>query len=130
MSYNEKWTNGYVRLTNPQCHRDPSFLYEGPIAEYQFGTQQNNYERIAERLARCNLQLSTINVVKWTTSYGGNRTKFICLSDDDCKFVWYKYETYSSGSGNNVVYYGKKKMKTTEFLNMDESELQDFLSLN
>lgn len=122
-------TNGYLSITNPQLQPNAYFNYDSTITDFDFKnivpTQYSNYLMVENQLNSVEIYFDSINIVKWnsTKGYGSkSRCKFIVKTSNP-KLLWYKYESESPGSGNNLIYYKNEKIKLTHFVELEQNKL-------
>lgn len=112
-------TGGKSSIANP-AHMASAY-YEGDPANFNFGLQRKNYEKIAAALARNGKKLTYIGVAK---SAAGPDT-FVAIAPG---FVWYKYVAGSAEGAQNSVYVNGAKMQTTTFLARPAAEQDAMMS--
>lgn len=127
-------TNGFLKITNPQLHTLNYYNYDGSIDNFDFmniiPTQYANFIKIQTLLNSVQIYFTTINIVKWNSQTGSGspfRYKFI-VGTTHPNLLWYKYDSEAPGSGFNLIYYKKNKIKTTIFINWTEQELLELLN--
>ena len=99
-------------------------IFEGSVNSYSWKHQLDNYTRIQEDLKRNGTELLVVASANYPAERG-RLTCFVSMSEDG-KVVWYKYEGYVPGGGQNHIYIKGRKMKLTTFLDM-KVEDQDAL---
>lgn len=109
-------------ISNPGHLNYMGKSYNLPVEEFDFQKQTDKYNKIQEILKRSNTKLSEIGAYQYPRS---NLFTFVAVSDND-KFVWQKYESGTSGAGQNFVFVAGRKMKTTTFITLPE-HTQDLL---
>lgn len=126
-------TNGFLKISNPQLQQNSTFNYVGNIENFDFASivrsQLKNYITIQTLLNSQQIYFTEINIVKWNSEVGhGNpaRCKFI-IKTSLPNLMWYKYDAQAPGGGNNLIYYKKQKIKTTNFITLNENELIQLL---
>ena len=133
---NEYITNGFLKITNPQLQINSTYNYVGEINNPIFDihviipTQISNYMRIESILNSQQIYFTKINIVKWNSqkNYKRNSTrcKFI-VETTHPNLIWYRYDSESPGGSNNLIYYKKQKIKTTDFIDWTEEKLIELL---
>jgi hypothetical protein len=98
---------GKTALDNP-AHSDTAY-YEGNPEQFDFGAQKRNYTALKAALARSGKQFNYIAVARSPLG----RDTFIATAPG---VLWYKYESGSPQSGQNILYVNGVKTKTTDFI--------------
>lgn len=124
-------TNGFLKIINPQLQQNSTYNYSGNIADFDFAsiipTQFKNYQNIKQLLNLSQIYFTEINVVKWNSNINyssTSRCKFI-IKTSNPNLLWYKYDAEAPGGGNNLIYYKKRKIKTTSFIDWNEYQLNE-----
>ena len=128
-------SNGFLKIENPQLRQGTTFNYVGNIGtEFDFAniipSQYKNFCKLRSLLNSANIEFEEINIVKWNSqcNYSSpSRCKFIVKTTHP-NLLWYKYDTESPGGGNNLIYYKKRKIKTTVFTDYNLDDINELLA--
>lgn len=127
-------SNNFLKITNPQLQQNLTYNYVGDINDFDFAsiipTQYKNYQSIEQLLNSFQVYFTEINIIKWNSQVGygsRSRCKFI-IKTSNPNLLWYKYDSESPGSGNNLIYYKKQKIKTTIFIDMDDEQIDNLIN--
>ena len=116
-----------VRILNPCYNCDVSSFY-GEVNNFNFEKQTQNYERLKEILGRYNMHFNLIWEGKFHNEENKVYSRFLVRSACG-RIFWRKYYGMSVGSGQNFLYIGGKKVKTTKILKADEQTLNEYFNL-
>ena len=126
-------SNGFLKITNTQLQQNLTHNYVGDINDFDFSsiipTQYKNYQSIERLLNSFQIYFTEINIVKWNSQVGygsRSRCKFI-IKTSNPNLMWYKYDAEAPGGGNNLIYYKRRKIKTTIFIDWNEDNLNELL---
>ncbi len=109
--------NTYIKIKNPSMLRPNSINHECDPENFEFKTQQKNYDMLKNTLEPYGIVLTRIHATRWSTA--GNildPDRYVFVVESNSPVVWYKYEGESYGSGQNYLYFAKKKIKLTQWL--------------
>jgi hypothetical protein len=126
---NRMLVNKYIKLKNPTLSHRNSINHECDSENFEFKTQQENYDKLKESLAEYGIVLSKIYATRWS-SYDdiNNPNRYVFVVESNSPVVWYKYEGNSVGSGQNYLYLGKKKIKLTQWLLTTKTTRDQFIN--
>jgi hypothetical protein len=92
---------------------------------YNFKSQKLNFEKFKNKIEKCSIVPTQLYAANWE-AYSSARHSFLVLTSDP-NLLWYRYDTNSIGAAQNWIYLKKKKIKLTDFLNMDEQDIVNYL---
>ncbi len=122
MEKKDKWlVNDYIRIKNPLLLKKNCINHEGLADDFNFKTQQKNYEILKETLAVYGVKFNKVYATRWSTNGNlENPNKYVFVVEANLPVVWYKYESDGYGSSQNYLYLGKTKIKLSEWLNAED----------
>ncbi len=128
-------TEKYIYLTDKKKIKNPIYdtnrcnikAYQGPINDFDFEHQTNNYLNLAKSLEPFNIKLTDIWYGKFTDDCNSNKSHFVVKSEDG-NFYWQKYEGMSYGSGQNRIFIKGNQYKTTKWLSCTQEERENILN--
>lgn len=123
MEHDNAWiSNGYRKIKNPIKYSNTTDKYSGPLLDnFDFNYQTENFNIIKESVEQFQIYPDKINYAKRF----GKAIFVVCFSDP--KLLWYKYEGELPGSGQNYIYYGETKYKTTEWLTFNQNKIKEII---
>lgn len=109
------------KILNPY-HKGTANKFYGNVNDFTFDHQWENYDQLCKKLLDVNIHFDKIfsssieRQMRKSIQYG---TTFIVTTNHPQVF-WYKYEGGCVGSGGNHMLINGKKIKVTEFLNLNK----------
>lgn len=101
------------KIINP-AHDSPISHYEGPIENYDFKNQKNNFDKIQKILIELDEPLTYVYAGKFV---GEKRSKVRFLVQSKNRKIWWrKYEGFSDGSASNTIIMDGKEIKLSNWL--------------
>lgn len=98
------------KVINP-IHLSIIDRYSGPIKDYDFKNQKNNFENIQNKLD------NKLNYIYSGKVIGEKRIKISFLAhNEDRTIFWHKYEGKLDGDSENVIYENGKKYRLSKWL--------------
>ena len=128
MFANKTWiTNGtdkvYKKVKNPAKYPDVTDKYEGPLVSgFDFKHQTANWEKIKTSLEPWQIYPTEI----YFANRAGKSSFVVLFSNPD--IIWNKYEGEGYGSGQNLIYFKDKKIKTTLWITYSEQKIGQILA--
>ena len=134
---NDYITNGHLKIKNPQLQENATYNNVCAVEDFDFANevkhQLGNYNKIQELLNSQGIFFTEINIVKWNSQKNGcksaSRRKFI-IKTSNPDLMWYKYDAEIAGGGNNLIYYKKRKIKTSFFTGYTVDNIGEFFAFN
>ncbi len=119
MEKKEKYlVNKYIKIRNPHLLHRQSICHECNSDDFDFKTQQKNYDNLKSSFEPFGITFTKVYSTRWSTcDEPQNPNRYVFVVESNSPVVWYKYEGDSYGSGQNYIYFGKKKIKMTQWLN-------------
>ncbi len=109
--------NKYIKIKNPHLLHNQAIIYECNPDDFEFKTQQKNYDDLKSSFERYGITFTKIYSIRWSThGEPQNPNRYVFVVESNSPVVWYKYEGNSDGSGQNYLYFGKNKIKLTQWL--------------
>ena len=109
--------NKYIKIRNPHLLHNQAICHECNPDDFEFKTQQKNYDELKSSFEPYGISFTKIYSIRWSTyDDPENPNRYVFVVESNSPVVWYKYEGNSVGSGQNYLYFGKKKTKLTHWL--------------
>lgn len=113
------------KIINP-CFSADVETYQGPLNDYNFEKQTNNYQKLVDIFNRYNIHFDYIWAAKFINECGNIISRFVVKSNCG-RIYWRKYNSISQGSGQNYVYIDTQRFKTTKIIVLTDQELDNLL---
>lgn len=112
------------KILNPY-HKGTTDKFIGPVSKFDFKRQIKNYNKLYDSLKPFNIYLDEV----YSSTIEKGRNKFITflVSSSNPYFFWHKYESGSSGAGQNFIIIDGKKIKLSSWLSCTDEERNELI---
>lgn len=130
MFYDNDWiSNDYKKILNPAKCENIINAYQGHIPhDFNFKSQSKNFYNIFQSLEQ--FQIYPKEIYYGEKSIQGeknSRTTFV-VTFSNPNLLWHKYEGNVCGSGQNYIYWKKRKINTTSWVKLSHDDINAILN--
>ena len=94
--------------------------YEGPVDDYDFEKQTDNFKKLSAILEKNGTKFTQVASAHYKGDLHTNH-RFVAITEDG-SLLWHKYVGFAAQSGQNHVYVAGMRIKVSLFLGLTEAQ--------
>jgi hypothetical protein len=100
--------------------------YDGDIYQFPFpGRQRFQFDELQSTFSKLGNSVANLKGCLFTNNAGQTVSRYIAYSSDE-NIIWHKSQSPGIGSGQNILYIGNQKIKTSDWLQISSDEQKNF----